>query len=69
MVVGGLRNADDSWLRVGGYLGAGLDLRILPSDTHAVLTIQYRYSPEPVQEPGGLAEHFLVVGFGVRGAD
>ena len=69
LLLGGLRNADDSWLRVGGYLGAGLDLRILPSDTHAVLTIQYRYSPEPVQEPGGLAEHFFVVGFGVRGAD
>jgi hypothetical protein len=69
LLLGGLRDADESWFRVGGYVGAGVDFRVLPSETHAVLTVQYRYSPEELQLPEGLPEQYLVVGFGVRVAD
>ena len=66
---GGLSNGGDSWFRVAGYAGGGLDLRFLPSATHAVLTIRYRYSPDSMQLPDGLPEHLFVVGIGVRGAE
>jgi len=69
LLLGGLGNGDDSWFRVAGYVGGGLDLRFLPSAAHAVLTVRYRYSPDPLQLPDGLPEHLFVVGIGVRGAD
>ena len=67
LLLGGLGNGDDSWFRVAGYVGCGLDLRFLPTRRHAVLTIRYRYSADSWQLPDGLPEHLFVVGIGVRG--
>ena len=67
--LGGLGNGDESWFRGASYVGGGIDLRFLPAETHVVLTLRYRYSPDPLQLPHGLPECIYVVGLGVRGAD
>jgi hypothetical protein len=67
-LLGGARGDDGgSWFRGAGYLGAGLELPLMPPDgQHLCLSFQYRWSPTGVHVPDSAPDHLLLFGLGLR---
>ena len=63
-ILGGVSERGIRRFRGAAYVGAGLDVRVLPTKYHAVLTVQYRFYLR--QAPYERTLHFLVLGLGVR---
>jgi hypothetical protein len=68
-LLGGVNDGGSAWFRGQGYLGAGIDVRLMPDSPHAVLTAQYRWYADFVQAPDGLPQHHVFLGLGIRGIE